>query len=115
MARYLFQVAYSSPSWRTQVERPQDPRERVEPLAKELGGSLQEIYYCFGDYDVVAITELPDDDAAAAFALTIAAGGATKAMKTTKLLEVGQGLAAMRRAQAVSSTYTAPIRELAHT
>ena len=111
MARYLAQVAYTSPSWRTQLESPRDPIERVQPLAQELGGKIQQLYYCFGEYDVIAICEFPDDEAMAAFALAVAAAGAVRAFATTKLLDVQQGLNAMRRAEAASGKYIAPIKE----
>jgi uncharacterized protein with GYD domain len=115
MARYLFQAAYSNASWRTQLERPQDPIDRVQPLAQKLGGRIHDVYYSFGEYDVVAICEFPDDEAMAAFALAVAAGGATQGGRTTKLLETSAGLSAMRKAQGAASSYTAPIGQLTHT
>lgn len=41
---------------------------------------------------------MPDNTGAAAFALAIAAGGACKAVKTTPLLAVTEGMAAMKKA-----------------
>ena len=115
MARYLIQVGYTSPSWHTQLESPRDPLERVQPLAQDLGGRVHQIYYCFGEYDVIGVCEFPDDEAMAAFALAVAAGGATRSFATTKLLEVPQGLSAMRKAHAAAGKYVAPVKELART
>ena len=115
MARYLVQVAYTSPSWKAQVENPRDPIERVQPLAQELGGRIHQMFYCFGDYDLIAICEFPDDEAAASFALTVGATGVCSKFVTTKLLDVQAGLSAMRRAKAAAGTYVPPTRELAHT
>jgi uncharacterized protein with GYD domain len=115
MARYMAQVGYTSPSWRTQLESPRDPIERIQPLAQELGGRIQQVYYCFGEYDLVAICEFPDDEAMAAFALTVAAAGATRTFVTHKLLDVQQGLNAMRRAEQAASKYTPPLKEMART
>lgn len=114
MARYLAQVAYTSPSWRTQVDNPQDPIKRIQPLAQELGGRIHDLFYCFGEYDVICIAEFPDDEAMAAFALAVAAGGACRSFVTTKLLDIEQGLSALRRAQKAGSAYVAPVKELAH-
>jgi uncharacterized protein with GYD domain len=36
---------------------------------------MKEIYWTIGPYDIVAVTEAPDDESASAFALTLAAGG----------------------------------------
>ena len=60
-------------------------REVVEQLAKGLGGTLEAFYYAFGDDDVFAIFDLPDNVSATAVSLAInAAGGAT--VKITVLL-----------------------------
>jgi uncharacterized protein with GYD domain len=54
-------------------------------MAQSLGGELESYYFGFGEYDVHAILDLPDNEAAAAVALAVdAAGGATA--KTTVLL-----------------------------
>jgi hypothetical protein len=41
---------------------------------------------------------MPNNASAAAFALAIAAGGACKSVKTTPLLTVEEGMAAMKKA-----------------
>ncbi len=40
-----------------------------------LGGKLTDIYWTLGLYDLVAISEFPDDETASAAALQLAAGG----------------------------------------
>ena len=44
-------------------------------LAAKFGGTLKEIYWTVGPYDIVAISEAPDDESATAFALTLASQG----------------------------------------
>ena len=56
-------------------------------------------YNSFGEYDAVVIAELPDNEAAAGIAMAAAAGGAVKAIKTTPLMTVKEGLGAMRKAK----------------
>ena len=60
-------------------------REVVEQLTKGLGGTLEAFYYAFGDDDVFAIFDLPDNVSATAASLVINAAGAAK-MKLTVLL-----------------------------
>jgi uncharacterized protein with GYD domain len=52
---------------------------RVEPVVKKaiesLGGTLESFYFAFGDDDVVALCELPDNQTAAAFAMEMSASG----------------------------------------
>jgi uncharacterized protein with GYD domain len=67
-------------------------------VIERLGGRLESAYLSFGDYDVVVIAEMPDHASAAAFSLATSAGGALKAIKTTPLLSIEEGLEAMRKA-----------------
>ncbi len=60
-------------------------REVVEQLTKGLGGTLEAFYYAFGDDDVFAIMDLPDNVSATAASLVINAAGAAK-VKMTVLL-----------------------------
>jgi uncharacterized protein with GYD domain len=72
-------------------------RDAITDMARSLGGELEAYYFSFGDYDVLAILDLPDDEAAAAVAMVVdAAGGATA--RTTVLLTPEQIDEASRRA-----------------
>lgn len=57
----------------------------VEKLAGSLGGSVESIYYAFGETDVYVIADMPDNATAAAVALTVGASG-TVTVKTTVLM-----------------------------
>jgi uncharacterized protein with GYD domain len=60
-------------------------RAVVENLLKSVGGSVEAFYYAFGDTDLFAIVDTPDDVSMTAISLTVAAaGGAT--IKTTVLM-----------------------------
>jgi uncharacterized protein with GYD domain len=109
MPRYLFQAAYTADSWATQVKNQPDPIDRVRPLVEACGGRIEEFFYCFGDYDIVLITDMPDDQSAAAVSLAAAAGGSLRSAQTTKLLTVEQGLEAMRKAEEAGKAYTPPV------
>jgi uncharacterized protein with GYD domain len=52
-----------------------DRAEAGKALAGAFGGALKEIYWTLGPYDIVVTSEAPDDESAAAFALTLAAQG----------------------------------------
>lgn len=49
--------------------------EAAKKAIKELGGELKAFYLTFGAHDIVAIFDLPSDEAAARFALTLAKAG----------------------------------------
>ncbi len=98
MAYYLIQVAYTREAWAAMVKNPQNREEAVKPVIGRLGGRIKGLWLAFGEYDAVAIVELPDNTSAAAFSVAAAAAGAVKAFRTTPLMTVEEGLAAMKKA-----------------
>lgn len=60
-------------------------RNAVEAALKAMGGRLEAFYFAFGDADVVAITEVPDNITAATLAIGIGSTGTTH-LKTYVLL-----------------------------
>jgi uncharacterized protein with GYD domain len=106
MAHYLLQVAYTSEAWATMLKNPQDRIAVVSKAIQNLGGTVVGGWLSFGDYDTVAIFDMPDAASAAAFSMAVAAGGACKSIKTTPLLSVAEGLEAEKKA--LKAGYTAP-------
>ncbi len=98
MPHYLVQGAYASETWARMVKNPQSRVEAVRPVVEGLGGKLIAAYLAFGEYDVVALVELPDNVSAAAFSMAMSSSGALKAVKTTPLMTEEEGLQALRRA-----------------
>ncbi|HWQ23957.1 MAG TPA: GYD domain-containing protein [Gaiellaceae bacterium] len=52
-----------------------DRAEAGKQLAAAFGGALKEIYWTLGPYDIVAVSEAPDDETATAFALALSSQG----------------------------------------
>jgi uncharacterized protein with GYD domain len=100
MANYLLQVAYTPEAWAKLIANPQDRIAAVRPVVEKLGGKIQHGWLAFGDYDLVAVVEMPGNVEAAAFSLAAAAGGAVRAIKTTPLLTTAEGIEAMKKAAA---------------
>lgn len=78
-------------------------RDAVVKLAESVGGRLESFHFAFGDHDVYAIVELPDNESAAAVALAVNAAGAV-ALRTVVLLTPEEVDAAAQR----SVDYRAP-------
>lgn len=98
MPSYLVQVSYNSSAIASLVSNPHDRAAVVREAVEKLGGKMGPFYMCFGDYDTVGIIEMPDNVAAAAFALSIAAGGSCSDVKTTPLFTQEESIAAARKA-----------------
>ena len=76
MPKYLLQVKYVGEGIQGLLkEGGSSRRAAAEALVKSVGGSLEVMYYAFGEYDVYAIGDLPNHQAAAALALTLGASG----------------------------------------
>jgi uncharacterized protein with GYD domain len=109
MPQFLFQVAYTSDSWATQVRQHGNVLERIQPLIDGCNGGVIGCFYAFGDYDLILLADFPGDEEAAAFSLAATAGGSIRTIRTTPLLSVEQGIAAMQRAEEVGRNYHPPV------
>ena len=106
MAIYMYQAAYTAESWAAQVKKPENRVEAVGHKACEaVGGKLLGGWYCFGDYDLAIIADVPNNESMTAIALAIAAGGAVKSAKTTVLMTGAEAVAGMKKAEAVAKVY----------
>jgi uncharacterized protein with GYD domain len=86
MPKYLFQASYVGEGIKGLLkEGGSKRRETVEQTIKGMGGTLEAFYYAFGEDDVIAISDFPDNINAAALALMINASGAVE-LKTTVLM-----------------------------
>lgn len=99
MARYMYQVAYDDDGWADLVNKPVDRVEAIKPVVRKLGGKIESAYFCFGEYDMIIIANMPDNVSAAAMSMAATAGGSVKAVKTTPLMSIREGLGAMRKAK----------------
>ena len=97
----MLQASYTAEAWGTQLRSPENRLQAVTPVIEGLGGRIEAFYYTFGDYDLVAIAELPDNVSMAALSVAVSAGGAIKAIKTTPLMTVEEGVEMMRKAGGV--------------
>jgi uncharacterized protein with GYD domain len=106
MAMYMVQFSYTVDGWRALMKNPEDRSKALGAAASALGAKLTGLYYCFGDYDGVAMLEAPDDTTAGSVVLAAVSGGHVSATKTTKLLSVSEAMEMMGKAGGI--VYAAP-------
>ena len=99
MPSYLVQCSYSSAALAALIANPHDRSEHVKKVAKKLGGKILGSWLSFGEHDLVMIVEMPDNVSVASLALAAAAGGSLKSVKTTPLMSIADGLAALKKAE----------------
>jgi uncharacterized protein with GYD domain len=104
MPKFLIEASYTLDGVKgVQSAGGSSRRDAVAQVAESVGGSLECFYFGFGDSDAYVILDLPNNETAAAVALTVnAAGGAT--VKTVVLLTPEEVDAAAKR----SVDYRAP-------
>jgi uncharacterized protein with GYD domain len=108
MSKYLVQVGYTAEAWAAMSREPQNVVERVRPSAETLGGSIDSLFFCFGDYDLVGVVDFPDNRAAAAWSMAVSSAGDVRAFKTTTLLTIEEGLHALSQASGAAGTHRPP-------
>jgi len=108
MSYYMLQGRYTQAAVKNLVAHPEDRTKAGEGLTKAAGGKLHQYFMSFGEYDFVAIMELPDDQSAAATSMALGAAGHVSDVKTTKLLTGPEAKAAMQAAGKAASSIKAP-------
>lgn len=104
MPKYLITANYTAEGMKgVRAAGAKSRVDAVSTMLEAMGGSLDSFHFAFGETDVFAIADVPDDEAAAAVAIAINSTGAVST-RTTKLLTVEQIDEALRR----SVDYTPP-------
>lgn len=106
MPKYLIDVSYTADGAKGLMKDGGSKRvAAARTLIQSLGGKLESLYYAFGETDVIAIADMPDNTSAAAASLTLASSGAVRS-KVTVLLAPEEIDQAVKK----SGSYTPPGR-----
>lgn len=121
---YLIQFSYTADAWDDLIKNPgkRDRAGAVYDLITGLGGCFAKITFpcdtddptpkeklgAFGEHDVVALVCFRTEEAAAAFAMAVTAGGGVKSFKTTRVLPWKSVEAALTLAANTRTTYAPP-------
>jgi len=104
MAKYLWQVSYTTEGLRGVMKEGGNSRAKaIGKLVESQGGKLEGFYFAFGEDDVYVIAELPGNLEASAISLAVGSSGAAR-IKTTVLLSPKEVDAAVK----VKVAYRAP-------
>ena len=89
MSKYLLQVSYVGDLAKGLLQEGGSSRyEAANKAVQSVGGTIECMYYCFGEHDAIVIVDLPDRASAATVSLIVKAAG-FKAT-TTVLLSVSE-------------------------
>ena len=96
MALYMFQASYTDASIKAMIANKDNRKEAAEKAIAAAGGKLLSLYFCFGDYDIIAIAEMPDNTSMA---------GAFTSVKSTVLISPEEMLESLQKAEAFLPGY----------
>ncbi|MGW6735060.1 GYD domain-containing protein [Streptomyces sp. NPDC055013] len=93
MPKYLIQATYTPEGTKGLLkEGASGRRAAVEQVVAGLGGTVEAMYFAFGEHDFVCIVDFPDPVSMAAVSLTVKASGAlhTRATPLLTLEEIDE-------------------------
>lgn len=105
MPFYMFKGRYSTNALKSLVSNPEDRETEARKMIEALGGKLHHLFFCFGEEDVIALIEAPDDETMAAGALIVGASGSMSGGATVKLMTSAEAMSAMKKAGGSMSSY----------
>lgn len=104
MSHFMFRASYTQEGIQGVLK--EGAKSRVKALTatvESVGGTLEAMYWAFGDEDVVLIADLPDNSAAAALSTRVAATGVA-GVSTTVLLTAAE----VDKARKLKTNYRPP-------
>ena len=106
MSFFCHQVSYTTDARNRLLHDPLDRFEAIRAPIEKLGGKLQSSFFTLGPFDVLVISEFPDDVSPAAISVAFSHGGAIASIHTIPLLP----LAEARDLQSDSASPRRPLR-----
>ncbi|MFE1172869.1 GYD domain-containing protein [Streptomyces sp. NPDC058773] len=97
MPKYLVQASYTAEGMKGLLAEGGSGRKAaVEHVVGSCGGTVESVYFAYGDADFYCVLDFPDDLSMAAIAMTVRASGALHS-KTIPLLTVEEIDAATKK------------------
>ena len=101
MAHFMIQATYTPEAWGILIKNPQNRREAICPLVEKAGGKMLDLFFSFGENDIIFFFEAPDALAAAAISVAGNIAGHIRTIKTTQVFTVEESMELIRRTAAL--------------
>lgn len=90
MLFFCHQVSYTTDARNRLLHDPHDRLEAIRNPIEKLGGKLQSSFFALGPFDVLVISEFPDDVSPASISVAFSHGGAIANIRTIPLLPLAE-------------------------
>jgi uncharacterized protein with GYD domain len=107
MAHFMFLATYTASALKAQIENPVDREGAVRKLIEAAGGKLHNMYYCYGEYDAVILSEGSDETVIGMVAL-VKSSGAFEKVELMRLYTGPEKMSAFKNAARLQSNYQPP-------
>jgi uncharacterized protein with GYD domain len=87
------------------LKKPGDRAATVRDLTASVGGSMEALYFMFGDRDGFVIVDVPNAEAAAAVSIAVSSTGAMSALETRQLVAPEDLPSVLEKAATARETY----------
>ena len=98
MPKYVSLFNFKGETLKAMMDNPADRAAAVRELAESAGGTLDAYYLMFGQFDGLAILEVPDSPSATALCLRVTSSGAFSHFETHELLPAEQVIPILEKA-----------------
>jgi uncharacterized protein with GYD domain len=92
MSFYCHQVSYTTDARNRLLHDPSDRYEAIRSPIEKLGGQLKSSFFTLGPFDVLVISEFPQDVSLSDIAVAFSQGGAIASIHTYPLLPLPDAL-----------------------
>ena len=86
MAKFAIFFNYTPETWNQMMMKPGDRAAAIRDATETVGGSLESLYFMFGDRDGIVVFNAPDADSAAAVSIAVSSTGAFSHIETRQLI-----------------------------
>ena len=98
MPIFCHHVRYTTDGWSRSFQNDGDRFAAVRAPIEKLGGALRATYFTNGTFDVLAISEFPEDISSSQISIAFADGGAIATIDSTPLLTANEAASAWGKA-----------------
>jgi uncharacterized protein with GYD domain len=108
MAKFALFFSYKPEAWNQMLMKPGDRSAAIRDAVSTVGGSMETLYFMFGDRDGFVVLDIPDPNTAAAVSIAVNSTGAFAHLETRQLIAPEDLPSVLEKAASVRETYRPP-------
>jgi uncharacterized protein with GYD domain len=105
MSLFITQGRFTREYIKGGLAKPEDRQAAIARVCEQAGGKLVSLHFTLGQYDFIAISEMPDAKAASVLALVAAGGGGIEGSVTTQAFTTAEAKDMFEAAGKIAGSY----------